>query len=282
MKTGALIAVLALCAPGAHAAQSQDRTITKVVKLLQGMLDQSKEDGDTERTLYGKFKCYCDTNDAKKTQSIKDLTDEIGMLESAIEGLQGDNGGLSSECAKLRSDMMANEEARNIAEAIRNKEHAAFVGEEADLVAAIGQMKAAIEELAAVGADQTLSNAAQDNKQFLAGFKGASLIRLQSNVQKALVAASIFMEPKSKHAVESFLQAPFTGTYSAQSGMIVGILKNMRDTFKVNLATARASEKQQKEAFAKLMKTLHEAYNTMSNDYDDKQEKLGANDGGLA
>jgi hypothetical protein len=33
-----------------------DKTITKVVKLLQDMLDKSKEEGDAEKKIYGKFK----------------------------------------------------------------------------------------------------------------------------------------------------------------------------------------------------------------------------------
>ena len=37
-------------------------------------------------------------------------------------------------------------------------------------------------------------------------------------------------------------KAPFTGSYTAQSGEVVGILKNMRDTFESELAAAHAKD----------------------------------------
>merc|ERR1719311_841801 len=112
------------------------------------------------------------------------------MLESQIGSLQGVTGGLSSECAQLRSSMMDNEAARAEADSIRKKANEAFVAEEADLKKAIGQMDDAISTLASVGADQTLGNAAADHAKFMA--KGsASLLGLQSTIKKALTAASV-------------------------------------------------------------------------------------------
>merc|ERR1719454_2801106 len=99
------------------------------------------------------------------------------------------------------------------ATSLRNKEHENFVAEEADLTAALDQMKLAIETLSEVGADQTLGSAA-DHKMFMAKKEG--LLSLKANVKQALVAASAFLEPKQQAKVTSFLQGPggFTGTYS--------------------------------------------------------------------
>eukprot|EP00747_Dinoflagellata_sp_TGD_P137796 gnl/TRDRNA2_/TRDRNA2_175726_c0_seq65.p1 gnl/TRDRNA2_/TRDRNA2_175726_c0~~gnl/TRDRNA2_/TRDRNA2_175726_c0_seq65.p1 ORF type:complete len:749 (+),score=304.12 gnl/TRDRNA2_/TRDRNA2_175726_c0_seq65:100-2346(+) len=263
-------------------AATQDRTITKVVKLLQGMLDKSKEDGDKEHKLFAKFKCYCDSNEEEKTANIKELTKQIGILESKIEELQGSNGQLSTACAELRSGMMENEDARKEAESIRTKANEAFVAEEEDLTKAIGQMDEAIQTLADVGADQTLGNSAADHEKFMATRPGSSLSELKSTVKVALAAAKVFLAPHQKHTVESFLQAPFTGTYTSQSAEIVGILKNMRDTFKQNLANARATEDAQSKAFKKFMKTKNEEYDMMKEEYEEKQENLGTNDDELS
>merc|ERR1719272_2127029 len=111
--------------------------------------------------------------------------------------------------------MTSNEQARDAAAAIRKKEKTAFVLEETDLVGAIGQMKDAIETLSEIGADQTLSVGA-DHKQFIAADKG-SLLGLHTSVRRALVAASALASEKQSKVVESLLQAPFTGTYTAQS-----------------------------------------------------------------
>merc|ERR1719371_64091 len=104
-----VLALFALLTCGA-AIESQKGTITKVVEILQKMLDKSKEEGDEERKIYAKFKCYCDTSEAEKTASIKKETENIGLLESKIEELQGDTGELSSECADLKTKMAENEQ----------------------------------------------------------------------------------------------------------------------------------------------------------------------------
>merc|ERR1719171_2037759 len=95
-------------------------------------------------------------------------------------------------------------------------------------------------------------------------------------------AVSVLLTQKQRRSLESFLQAPFTGTYTSQSGEIVGILKNMRDTFKANLASARAAEKAAVEAHEKFTKIKKEEYETMKAAYEEKQGKLGENDDELA
>merc|ERR1719456_335073 len=109
-------------------------------------------------------------------------------------------------------------------------------------------------------------------------------MKLSSNVVKALKAASIFLPATEKKAVFAFIQtgAPFTGTYTAQSGEIVGILKNMKDTFTANLKEARAAEKAAQESHDKFMATKKEEYDTMKEMFDAKQEKMGGNDEALA
>jgi len=59
-------------------------------------------------------------------------------------------------------------------------------------------------------------------------------------------------------------------------------LKNMRDTFKENLASVRAAEKQAAEAHAKFMKIKEEEFETMKTAFEEKQSALGDNDGELS
>jgi len=219
------------------------------------------------------------TSEAEKTASIKKETENIGLLESKIEELQGDTGGLSSECADLKAKMADNKQARSDATTLREKENKAFKAEKADLEQAIKQMKAALEVLSAVGADQTKSTGA-DNKQFMA--KGASLLSLQAEVEHALNAASALMSPDQKATAASFLQAPFTGTYTSQSAQVLGIIKSMRDTFKANLADAIKTEKDAKTAYDKFMDIKEAAFKDMAASYKEKQEALGGNDEDLA
>merc|ERR1719326_203859 len=263
-----------------HVANGEGNSaITKVVKLLESMLEQSKEDGEEDRKLHAKFTCYCDTQESTKTQEVEDLTSKIAFLESKIGGAQGSTGKLSTECAELKADMAANEQARANAQSIRDKENAAFTELEADLEAALDQMKNAISTLSDVGADQTKS-AGADMKQFMAG--GAGFLQSKSKASASLKAVSMLLDKKQNAVLSSFLQAPFTGTYTSQSGEVMGIIKNMKDTFEENLADARKTEKEQKKSFDEFMDVKQKAFDEMAALYDEKQSLLGDNDDELA
>ena len=53
--------------------------------------------------------------------------------------------------------------------------------------------------------------------------------KLDDNLKEALRAAAVFLDDKQRGMMTSFLQGP-TANYNAQSGEIVGVLKNMNDT----------------------------------------------------
>merc|ERR1719230_1147779 len=252
--------------------------------MLQGMLVKSKEDGEKDIKLFAKYKCYCDSNAAEKTKEIADGGATIELLAGEIAALQGENGVLSTENAELSMAMSDNERARTTADSLRTKANDDFKAEEEDMVNAIGQMDQAIDTLAAIGADQTAAKASLvSQEKFMShGPAKASLIKMKDNVKNALKAASVFLSDKQKRSLTSFLQAPFTGTYQSQSGEIVGILKNMRDTFKSNLASARAAESSAAESHSKFTKVKEDEFSKMKKSFDDKDKVLGENDDALS
>lgn len=268
------------CSHVSTGSQLQEKPISKVVKLLQEMLTKSKADSETDTEFFAKYKCYCDNNAADKTAAIDSSTRAIRLLSAEIAELQGNNGKLSTVHAEMEQQMTDNERARETADSLRSKAHDSFVAEEADMLAASGQMDQAIETLSAVGGDQTAGSGG-DNQEFMAG-KSAAFLRLDEHVKTALGAASAFMTHKQRRVVASFLQAPFTGSYTSQSGEIVGIIKNMRDTFQANLASARASETADLEAYTKLSKVKSDEFTKMSAVHDETEAQLGTNDGDLS
>merc|ERR1719235_1385883 len=262
-----------------RSAETGDRTITKVIKLLQEMLVKSKADGERDTELFAKYKCYCDSNAAAKTKAIDQAGKDIELLAGKISELQSSSGALSTENAGLQFSMGDNERARETATSLRDKANADYDAQKADMEAAIDQMDQAVDTLSAIGADQTAKAALITNGKFLT--KGAPE-KLKSGVEKALRAASLFLPQKQAKALNSFIQAPFTGTYSAQSGEIVGILKNMRDTFKSNLASAIASEKSAKESDDKLQDVKTAEFEKMKAAFEANEKVLGENDDALS
>jgi len=288
-----VLAFFLLVVPASGVSSSDDSTITKVVKLLQEMLDKSKEDGTNDRTVFAKFKCYCDTTTAEKKKAIEETSAEIEAAQAQLKDLRAMNTKLSQEVAKLEADMAANQAAREEATSIRNKEKEDFAKEEADLVTGIDQLDRAVKLLAAVGADQTASGDS-DSELLMAGeaskaagktgfmtktskLSKGSVKLLGDDMKRALRAASMFLNGKDRKKLMAFLQAPFTGNYNAQSGEIVGVLQSMLDTFKTNLDNARTAEEKKQGEYEELMKVKGEEYDEMSELFDAKKKEIGDN-----
>lgn len=288
MKSMLVAVLMALVAQLSQAAGTREAgsQITKVVKLLQSMLDKSKAEGDKERTLYAKFKCYCDQNEESKTQSIADVSKQITLLENKIDNLKSSTGRLSEEVAKLSAEITKTNEGMDEAAETRKKEKEGFDAESKDLTASIALMKEAIQVLAEVGADQSMGQAAADHDQFMANYdkkKSSMLVKLKATVRQALIAASSIMNGGQAKSLTAFVQDPkFTGTYSSASGEVIGILKEMRDTFEANLQTANAKEAAASEAHEKFMATQKDSRKSMEDSLAAKQEQLSGNDSNLA
>ena len=62
------------------------------------------------------------------------------------------------------------------------------------------------------------------------------------------------------------------------SGEIVGILKNMKDTFATNLGNARAGVKSSLRAFHKYIEVMTSEFSTMDDAKSGKNEMLGQNE----
>jgi hypothetical protein len=69
------------------------------------------------------------------------------LLASKVAEIQGDTGGLSSECADLKAKIADNKASQDEATTIREKENKAFQAETEDLSGAIEQMRQALETL---------------------------------------------------------------------------------------------------------------------------------------
>merc|ERR1719169_45299 len=261
-----------------------DKTITQVVTLLQEMLDKSKDDGSSDRTLFGKFKCYCDSSTEKTKASIETTSEDIERMDALIADKSAQNSAYSQEAAKLEADMAANMKGQGEATTTRGKEEEAFEKEEEDLVKGIAQLDQGIDILAAVGADQTVSGDTESELRMATDATAAAkamfmskksvVKKLDDHMKEALRAAAVFLDDKQRGMMSSFLQAP-TGNYNAQSGEIVGVLKNMNDTFTANLANARQVESKAISDYDAMIKVMTEEYNDMSDLFEKRKKEIG-------
>lgn len=257
-----------------------ERTMGKVVKLLKEMMEKSKEEGEKERDLYAKFKCYCDDQEADKKENIKMTKEEIDMLKNDIEKTKAASSELSTECAELKHQITENEAARADATTLRDEAHETFLSEEEEMNGALGSMEGAIGALSALGFVQNPTGGPEHEK-FMS--KKSDLIKLKSSVEKAGVkkamgAVSVWLTAKQKKTLDSFMLAPFSALSISKGGEIVDILKQMLETFKENIKNVQSGEKAAQEAHDKFMKIKEEEFDTMKAAYDEKQTTLGENE----
>merc|ERR1719247_3776787 len=101
-------------------------------------------------------------------------------------------------------------------------------------------------------------------------------------LQEKVTAAALYLKPEQRSMMTSLIQAPFTGTYTSQSGQIVGMFKNMRDTFKSNLADLEKQEKVNQDSYDGFMDVKTKAWDKMHAQYEQKQGLLANNDDEMA
>jgi hypothetical protein len=279
-----LIFITMMAAP-ASAVGGGDKTITQVVTLLQEMLDKSKEDGTGDRTVFGKFKCYCDSTTENTKATMETTSEDIERMDALIADKRAQNSAFSQEAAKLEADMASNQKGQGEATSTRGKEQESFEKEEEDLIKGIEQLDKGIDILAAVGADQTvtgdtdsellMAKDATESAKAMFMAKKSVVKKLDDHMKDALRAASVFLDDKQRGMVSSLLQAPFTGNYNSQSGEIVGVLKNMNDTFTANLANARQVESKGTFDYNSMMTVMEGEYNDMSALFEKRKKEIG-------
>lgn len=259
--------------------------ITKVVEMLQNIVVQAKKQGKVEHALYAKSKCYCDDTKVARKKDIVDKKKSVALHQAKIEELQGSIGELSSTLAGLVASLAENAQDQGATTTMDTKAKEAFRLRKADLTQGIQQMKSAIATLFKVGADQTdEETVSADNSQNMAGHKATSFLSVQSQMQSVLADVEPFMneEQYSDFTASSFLQGPFTGTYSSQSAGVMGIIKSMKDTFEADLKTATANENSRLKSHSARMSLLRTDQKEREDLKNTADSKIGDNDKLLA
>jgi len=105
--------------------------------------------------------------------------------------------------------------------------------------------------------------------------KKGELKKLNADMKSALRAASVFLSGDQRKKVSAFLQAP--GNYNSQSGEIVGIIKEMKDTFESNLESARAAETKAGEEHDAMITIKTKEHEDMTSLWEQKKELIGNN-----
>lgn len=259
--------------------------IRKVTTLIQEMKAQVEKEGDEDKEVFDKYVCWCDTTKEEKEAAIANAEKTLDELAAFLESAAAKEGQLKTEIGALQEGIADDQESLATATAVREKEHEAFAGEEADMKESAGLLAQAVDVLgkvqltqkpqvvqAAVAALIQVRKVVQRSPRF-GDVMRHDLYDVLSSLQETsqdqlLMTDSSFLGPKRRSAQAVLAQAPQDGhepkpndlegaaagakSYNAQSGSILGMLGEMHAEFLRDLAAAQKEELQALIEFEKL------------------------------
>eukprot|EP00448_Togula_jolla_P012497 CAMPEP_0170605908 /NCGR_PEP_ID=MMETSP0224-20130122/20221_1 /TAXON_ID=285029 /ORGANISM="Togula jolla, Strain CCCM 725" /LENGTH=733 /DNA_ID=CAMNT_0010930937 /DNA_START=49 /DNA_END=2250 /DNA_ORIENTATION=+ len=262
--------------------------VARVVSLLEEMQTTLQKEMKEDEALFDKLSCWCHNNEYEKDEAASSAEAKIGELQSSIESLTAKSGELKSQISELEAGVKADKGALAEATAQREKELKEFNGGEHDSIQNIENLKAAIMILSrhhgsALPQLQQLALLALHSKDepWTAEHEDSSLSRPlddfmrrfgfdtpQGHTQKFLQSPAVGASSDAWSAEESaavrtaiksasaFVQAKhgesYYPSYSAKSGDILGVLKQLKEEMEGDLSEEQKLENARAAAFSEL------------------------------
>jgi len=124
--------------------EGKTNPIKRVINLLNDMKAQLEKEAAKESEMYDEMVCWCETNEKEKVKAIADAEAKDKDLSAEIESRAARFGSVSTEIEAMKKQIAEDTEALKQATAIREKEAAAFRGNEKDTVQANTNLKNAV------------------------------------------------------------------------------------------------------------------------------------------
>jgi predicted nucleic acid-binding Zn-ribbon protein len=271
----------------AMASASETRNpVGKVVELIKELQSKITADGKAEQKIYDKYACWCENMSARKANAIHTAHADIKSLSTQILELKGLVATRAAEIAELSRNIRDNQEAQDTATAIRQKENTAYQGQKAEMEETLNALERGIRVLmgAGTGGDESLLQTPK--KQF-------ELLKIGELVHTAMtrMPADHQLSPHQMSALMTFTKQPAdyhdqkakkSASFSPQSATIQGILKDMYDTFSMNLEKATETEATQQKNFEDVMAVKVKEMGTLNDTRRQKEESKATAETDLA
>lgn len=276
------LSVLAVSATAVETTTSTS-PVGRVVQLVRALKNEVEADGKLEQQVYDKFACWCEDTTDRKQKDIDSANARLEDLRELITQNSGRKGTFEAEINTLKKDIANNHEAQKEATAIRKKQNETFEKQRIESEQCIAALKHAIKVLDGAGTGKATS--ALQEAETLSVVRGVShalerlpmdaLEKVSDNDKEML---TIFLkDPTVIQSKNSFLQHNPFGDYAPASNQVVGIMKNMLDTFTADLERATEEENQQQKAYEALIQTKQQELATLDATKSQKMTAAAAN-----
>merc|ERR1719436_579803 len=263
MNVRVLVTLLCM-APVAQGGRGHENPIRKVVTLLQDMQTKVTAEGKKQEALYKKFMCYCKTSGDTLAASITAAKAKIDSLSAEIKAAGEKKKQTEQDLKEHQASRAEAKDAMATATALREKEAKAYNQFASDSDVNLSALTAAIAAIEK-------------------GMGGAFLQTASANRLKRFIMEQAKVPDATRQALLAFLSGaqPAAG-YIPQSGEIVGILKQMKDTMAGDLADATSEEGTAKQNYAALMGAKTKEVATLTKQIEEELKRIGELDAFLA
>merc|ERR1719399_557610 len=203
--------------------------------------------------MYDKYMCYCKNGEETLGKSIADAETRIPQLEANNKEDLALKKQLDAEIAEAKSSRADAKETIAQAEALREKEAAAYAKVKSDADANIGALSGAIPAIEK-------------------GMAGAFLQTAAASVLRRL-SVSVDMNSEDRDLLASFLSEG--SDYAPKSGEILGILKQLKDEMEKDIAEATAAEEKAIADFESLVAAKKKEIDALTKAIESKTMRVG-------
>jgi len=235
----------------ATAAQSASGTtvtpISKVLELLQGMLEKGKAEKEAEVVSFAAFSQWCSGTTRIKTNEISTAGEHKEMLEAKIGQAEVRSRSLSDRVAELGADVARWEKDKKSITAVRDKEAADYKATATDYAESLDAIDGAITVLRKQAFSRPQAEAA------LVQLQGLRL--MPAAATKALAA---FLQQSQVPDEQLLISPPEAHGYEFQSGGVIDMLEKLKDEFATKKYELDQEEMNSKNAFEQMLQQLAE------------------------
>jgi len=255
--------------------------VTRVVNLLKEMTQTLQKEMDEDEELFEKLECWCNTGKYDKKESIAAGESKFEQLTNANEEGFARSKALATQIKELGEQIVGDKEELATATKKREEQLQVFQGMETDSIQAIENMKAALIILnkhhdaafpqlsflqlkRQVPADALGERKMEGFMQSEGMVEGPSddratqkfLQTVDTSNSKQWSVSEVSLVKKALKQASAFAQThnSYYPSYSSQSGEIVGVIKQMKETMEADLKEAQGQESEAAATFAELRK----------------------------
>mmetsp|Transcript_70672 Transcript_70672/g.188440 ORF Transcript_70672/g.188440 Transcript_70672/m.188440 type:complete len:459 (+) Transcript_70672:56-1432(+) len=271
--------------------------VSRVVEVLTSMKAEVEQQGQIDDEHYQKFSCWCTTNEQSKKNAISRAEDLSTQLQATILETVATKSQLETEIAQLKKARGTAKKSLETATSLRGREHHDFETVQSDLKTAIGQLQQAVKIVESnFGSDDSFLQL----KQTVSPARWTSVIdrdvydvlddlssqpatgREESSLVRDIFSPAKVALAKSSQVLAAVQQPAAFKSYSAKSGKILGVLKQMLAGMQSNLRDAEEVEASKQQDFEGLRNAKAGEIVSQTSLIDDKTNELASNNVALA